>query len=57
MNAYAYLLFVFLLLLLFREHAIADYLENSGYTNALEAFKQDAKIVSVSEQRLHFSAF
>lgn len=29
-----------------REFAIADYLENNGYANALEAFKQDAKIVS-----------
>ena len=30
-----------------REHAIADYLENNGYTEALEAFKKDAKIVII----------
>ena len=29
-----------------REYAIADYLENNGYSDALEAFKKDAKIVS-----------
>lgn len=44
----------------YRHKAIADYLQSSGYSTTLEAFKSDASLVSTSEfltRLLHVLAF